>query len=333
MRQAKRTRVLAAVWQSGGRAESRVMNNICERLKDAGVPIAITTVGRPLDLLRIGALSAADVLMVHTPFLYASVLVFVARYVFRKPVVGILWDCYPVTLGGSRYDRSMKRRLLDGIENWILRRCSRIVVPSTDFLQDPRLSGAEVVPLWHPVSIGDAVGESSSADRLNVVFAGQINRTRGLVEAVEALRQATDGRFVLKIASSDPLPDALAHDPRVEHLGFLARAELRKVISAADCGLVCLATQFDGPGFPSKTYDYLEAGIPCLYHGKRLEHYLRVMEASGAGLVLDPTPGHLVDHRKLKSLKKTMSRSAQSFSDEFQLDAMALIDVLKRAAA
>lgn len=327
-------RVLLTVSGVHQRIEARIMHHIRDELRTAGVATEVLQVGRPSDFLQIRTLAESDVVVIHSPFLMALVPAFIARYILGRPLIGIQWDCYPVTLGGQRYDRRTQRKLMDLVEGWVLRQCDQIFVPSADFLGDPRLAQAEVVPLWYPIATGRMASgdpDQEVATDLRVIFAGQVNATRGLTEAVEALDLATDGRFILQVASGDSLPADLADHPRVQCLGFLPPAELQRAILACDCGLVSLARNFDGPGFPSKTFDYLQAGVPCLYHGKALSNYLRVMQDTGVGIDLNGQQRGTLTRASVATLRRGLPSAVQRFSAVFKLDPAAFIQAMERA--
>ena len=49
-------------------------------------------------------------------------------------------------------------------------------------------------------------------------------------------------------------------------------------------GLISLNPKLDQPGFPSKTFDYMAAGLPVLYFGRPLPSFTQAMERCGVGL-------------------------------------------------
>lgn len=322
-------RVLLVVTRPESTVEARIMNNITEALATAGISHEIF---RPRGIANIqfsGRLARCDIILVHTPLLLAFFYVLIARYWHRKPIVAVAWDSYPVTLGGARYDKRLRRRIFDRIENFAVALCDRILVPSVDFLDEAPFANARVVGLWHPINTPAMEAKfddvADAAAPLQVLFAGQINETRGLTAAVARLDQVTNGRFYLKVASGNPLPTELAGHPKVEHLGRLDRAILREVAAGCDCGLVSLALDFDGPGLPSKSFEYLEAGIPCLYYGKSLAHYLRVLEESGAGIDISTDTCNTLRREDVLRLKRNVVAAAAAFTAAFELDPPAFI--------
>ena len=330
-------RVLVVVTRSETSVEARIMDNIAGALATAKVAHEVFRPRGLADMRFSRRMADCDIVLVHTPLLLAFFYALMARYWHRKPVVAVVWDRYPVTLRGVRYDQSLRRRILDRIENIVVALCDRILVPSADFLEEPRLAHARIVGLWHPVNPPQTGPGSGNADDagapLRILFAGQINATRGLAAAVARLDELTGGRFHLKVASSNPLPAELAGHPKIEHLGHLDRAVLREVAAGCDCGLVSLARDFDGPGLPSKSFEYLEAGIPCLYHGKRLGHYLRILEESGAGIDIGADAHGTLVREDVLRLKRNIAAAAAAFTAAFELDPPTFVAQLVAAKA
>ena len=276
------------------------------------------------------AIARCDVLIVHSPLAYALFYILFARILGRK-VVGLVWDHYPVTLAGRRYDPSLRRRMLDLMESRATAMCTHLIVPSRDFLEAGALSRAEVLPFWLRVDRApEDVGEVRDT-AVRIIFAGQVNATRGLEAAYGELEAHFADKFVLAIASRDPLPRALAGKANIEHLGFLGRDALRAEMARCDAGLVALSPQFDGPGLPSKTWEYLGAGLPCLFIGKALPHYAEALVSSGAGHVLSPVTRGMIS---ASDLARSLDPAAiDGFSRQFALDERRVAAHLRTIAA
>lgn len=324
----------------GNRAEYLIMNNIAKNINLLDIEHDVVKTTDFYSFLKyIINVYHSDVVLLHSPLLLSSHHALVAR-ILGKPIISLAWDSYPVTLGGFRYDRRLRRRIFDWIENVVLSTSKSVLVPSRDFLKERRLKHAHALGLWYPLQ-GPTQGAASNKleearyddSPLQVLFAGQINATRGLPSAVDRLNAVTNGSFHLRIASPNPLPAALAGHPRIEHLGQLDRSALKRVAAECDCGLVSLAGNFDGPGLPSKTFEYLEAGIPCLYHGKRMEHYLDVLQRSGAGIDINVDACEALTREQVIALKGNITTSAADFMTAFELEPKALIRHLSAAVA
>jgi hypothetical protein len=308
---------------SPGGAEARILDNIANQLSSAGVDLQVRRSSRGFRIEHLILIIKSNAIILQTPLFMSFHYALWAR-LFGRTIVSVVWDCYPVTLGGVRFDRRLRRRIFDWIENATLSISNTLVVPSQDFLEQPILKRAKAVQLWYPIhaSNSDLVA-TPDHEPLRVLFAGQINRTRGLAASTEQLDRVTQGRFQLLIASGDPLPAELSGRENVRHLGRLNRESLRQVAASCDCGLVSLACDFDGPGLPSKTFEYLEAGIPCLYHGKRLKYYIDVLEQSGVGIEIATRSS--VTREDILAKKADIADATIRFSDAFALDREAFI--------
>ena len=329
-------RVLVTVIGPQDNVESRIMNHIAHALGEAKVSHDVFRTTKILDMRFCKQMAQCDILLLPSPLLLTFFYALMARYWYRKPIVGIAWDSYPVTLDGTRYNPSFRRQIFDWIENKVIKLCKQILVPSADFLEEHKFADACVVRLWHPVD--KPLSHSKHEDKnlsgpLKVIFAGQINATRGLGAAVARLSKVTGGNFHLKVASNNPLPEDLIGNPKVEHIGYLDRAALHQVAAECDCGLVALAKNFDGPGLPSKTFEYLKMGLPCLYYGKRLQYYLNVLEQSGAGTDIGSHDLQNLDRGEILYLKQNIAVAAVKFSNAFELDPPALIAILAKMRA
>lgn len=319
--------------------EGRVIDDLVQGLRTEGIHVDLLDTSR--SLLRCAHLTSirrCDVLIVHTPLAYAPLHVLWAR-MLRKPVVSLVWDIYPVKLGGQRYDKRVRRRLIDWLENGVIALSTHLFVPSRDFLVVPRLARAHVMMFWHTLELNPnrdqetvslSAPEAAETGRsIRVIFAGQANATRGLPAAYAALKAQLGKALTLVVASPNPLPDELQGEPAIVHLGNLDRPALRAEMAKCDVGLVALAMTFDGPGFPSKTYEYLAAGLPCIYFGKRLDHYTNALIQSGAGVVIGVDAANALSPSNLRALKRHIARSARVFAANFELDSKAFASRLR----
>lgn len=304
-------------------AESRIIAHIGTGLEREELSFELLEGrGQLFRLALLRAIVRCDVLIVHSPLAFAFIYVVFAR-LWGKKVLGLVWDHYPVTLKGHRYDSSIRRRLLDFMENRAIALCTHLLVPSEDFLEADRFARAQVLPFWLPIDLPQAGHDKSDADLLRVIFAGQVNATRGLEQAYAELEGHFGDNFVLQVASRDVLPETLSDKHNVEHLGFLSRDALRSVLQECDCGLVALSEHFDGPGLPSKTWEYLAAGLPCIFVGKSLPHFAQALTDSGAGRVLTRDTRGKIALRDLKGRPLNAS-AVKKFSGYFELDRVRL---------
>lgn len=322
---------LALLDSFGQGTEGQIIAHVGQSLSDEGLPVdMLAGRGRLLRVSLLPAIARCDLLIVHSPLAYALFHVLFAR-LFKRKVVALIWDHYPVTLAGQRHDPSLRRRLLDLMERCTSALCTQLVVPSRDFLAADGLSDASVLPFWLPAARAPGDGGAVRDGALRIIFAGQVNNTRGLDHAHAELQAHFGNEFVLAIASRDPLPACLAGKPNVEHLGFLGPDALRQEIARCHAGLVALSPQLDGPGLPSKTWSYLDAGLTCLFIGKALPHYVEALTSSGAGHALSPATRGIISASDVA--RRRDAASIDRFSRHFALDAARLAAHLHSIAA
>ncbi len=242
-----------------------------------------------------------------------------------KRIALVIWDEYPVTIGGSRFDRRLIRKLSDWLENMALSLSTIQIVPSKDFLRTNNFKRAIFVPFWPSPDIETQVTRSHRDDPLpaevqkstiDIAFCGQINAIRALDKFCEHL----DGNCVddvnLHIFSYCSFQFQSEKITVIQH-GYLEHGALMQALATMDFGVVSLAPQFDQSAFPSKTFDYLIAGLPVIYFGKDLPHYTDILSASGAGINITNI-GHF-NLRKIRSELAMDGSKVELFYKEFCL--------------
>ena len=154
--------------------------------------------------------------------------------------------------------------------------------------QLPLWGPSEVVTSPDPLSIRRRFGVP--VDRPLLVFGGQITEGRGIETLLEAAALLTDapgkphivmigqGRLTAQVQayidSGGTSLTLLPPLPREDYLHFA---------SAADLGLIATVENVDVPTFPSKTIDYLRAGLPILAAVEATTDYGRIIEEAGYG--------------------------------------------------
>lgn len=253
-------------------------------------------------------------IFVHSPFFFFLLPILYAK-IFRSRVIGVVWDTYPVKINGKRYDRSFRRRVLDAAEALATRQLDRVIAPSDDFAPYVRAPFTRA-RLWdcpqhddpHLLKIRPALSMRKFTGELNILFAGQVNKTRGLQQAISAILEKTSCPIKLTVASSDRLTSVHHERVRIENLGFQSAENLRKIAASQDAGLVALHPNFDGPAFPSKTFDYLAWGLPIIYCGPELAHFCRALAEANAAIML---------HRSASETELASALNREAFFHEF----------------
>ena len=260
------------------------------------------------------AIKKSRVVLVHSPLVSILPIAIVSRFLGAE-VWAFVWDVYPVVIDGKRFDNRITRRLADIAENIALKLCNRVFVPTSDFLKEPRLVNANVLNLWPRSGEEECrlTKRTKSSDTLRILFAGQVNATRGITEALKLLTLKTNGDFQLLIASQNALPEEIAQHPNVVAIGYNSKSDLRKYSASIDFGLVSLAKGLEGPGFPSKTLDYVAMGLPIIYSGPSMKAYLNILYSTDIGVDLQRIEH--VDSELASNLRLDYARKRDQFMD------------------
>lgn len=334
---AKKLRVAIVAATARNSVETRVAENCARDLRRSGASVAF--VARKASRggwwwAAVKAIVKSDVAIFHSPLIFSLSLVVWAK-LLGKNTVSLVWDVYPVRLNGRRYDPRLSRRVVDRLERLGLHCSDLILVPSLDFLKDNSLAGGEFEPMWVETRrAGDQAGRSApfphltSGRPLQILFAGQVNATRGLDSALEKLEHALPVPFVVRVASFSKLPAKVLSHPRVACLGGIDPVALGEAAAECHFGLVSLSPGLEGAGFPSKTFDYLAFGLPILYFGPRLAHFTSLLEGTGVGL--DITAAREISRDRLLALSAGLEESRLRFISETALQPGRLAQRLAR---
>lgn len=271
---------------------------------------------------RLGALRRCDTVVVHSYAALSLPTVILARLLNRKVIV-MHWDVYPTSIDGKRLGGRL-RRLFDKIEWLTTRIATTIVIPSEDFRPFVHHRNLVVMPLWPSLPLGQSPARAArppSAGPIRLAFAGQAGPTRGLADTFNALAAHRDTQFEVHLFGVAAVPyDQLKPAPnlRVIARGRVDREQLTAEFDAMDFGLISLNPHLDQPGFPSKVFDYVAADLPVVYFGRTLEAFVSLLERTGVGVRIEPTP---VDWTMLRSdATARWARAKSSFEAETRLE-------------
>jgi len=180
-------------------------------------------------------------------------------------------------------------------------------------------------------------------DRPIILFGGQIIEGRGIEDVLAMARQASIDRpdIVFLILGSGSL-ESLVEDYVAEGRGNLilrapvARHEYLRIANVCDIGLVSTVATAGVPTFPSKTMDYMRAGLPIVASVETVTDYRAFIEANGFGVAVDagnPVACFAAARDLVDDPRKREAMKAAGFASLAQFDvAVARDAVLARAA-
>jgi hypothetical protein len=246
----------------------------------------------------------------------------ILSYFLRRRIVLIQWDIYPATIDGKPLSGS-STKLYERLERLLGRISTRIVIPSEDFVAFSKHPGLRIMPLWPSVPLGRVSerGLPAEGQPIRLAFVGQAGLTRGLPQAVARLGRETSACFELHIFSPKPPEEGLSNiapNLSVVPRGYLRRSELLAALDEMDFGLISLHPGMGQPGFPSKTFDYIAAGLPVIYTGRPLPAFTALLERTGVGFALGEAA---VDWpATMQKIRSSMAQAVRAFAAETELD-------------
>lgn len=123
-----------------------------------------------------------------------------------------------------------------------------------------------------------------------VMYAGNVGFSQSINLLIEAARVMPDVTFVINGdgAARDSLRDMAHGLDNVRFADYQPKARLPEVLATADIHTVPLRSGLGSVSVPSKTYSILAAGRPVLAAIDAGTEVPRILEASGAGVVVEP---------------------------------------------
>jgi hypothetical protein len=282
------SRIVFFTGSPSDRIEYNTINNIYSKFSLIGWESIFIRRSSVRDVFSIiSHVRCADAVVVHSPLVKALGVALIA-FLLRKKLICFVWDFYPVILSGRRFDRRPWRIFADLFENVVMARAALVFVPTSDFQVSHRFYNFKALPFWPPREYCARPPSSArSYDSLKLIFAGQVNATRDLESCFNTIRKISSVPVEFYVASSSNVPKELLNAQDVHFIGSLGQQQLLKRLGDFDFGLISLSKKFEGPGFPSKVFDYAAAGLPILYHGPTMNAYEKIIEQSGVGMCLD----------------------------------------------
>ncbi len=214
----------------------------------------------------------------------------VRRLGMRRPIV---WSYHPFYLPDEDFlspravifdcndriaafePRQEKRRLLDPMEAACLRRADRVFVTARTLEEDLRAIRPDIayLPSGVDAAVVDAIatGELDAPADLAAIPAPRLGYVGAIdsridYELLSALVEADSAwQLVLIGPELEAAPEEAKSHPRIHFLGGREPGELAAYLAGFDLGLIPFrSAQFVRYMFPTKTYEYLAAGIPSV---------------------------------------------------------------------
>lgn len=245
-------------------------------------------------VLTIAASRRFDVCHIHDPeLIWAGVVL----KVLGRRVIYDVHEHLPRQVMGKRWIPSTLRPAAAILAQMLERLADiafdAIVIANPTSLERFRNARRALVQNFAEVSTGGTAGLVPYAARpFNVVYVGAISPDRGLWTMVDAINEVENvearlilvGEVGLEVRAEIRKRDA---SDRVRLTGWLSGDEIRELLARSRVGLAVLRPLPNYlANYPTKLFEYMEAGIPAIVSNFSL--WREVIDESGSGLTITP---------------------------------------------
>jgi glycosyltransferase involved in cell wall biosynthesis len=141
-------------------------------------------------------------------------------------------------------------------------------------------------------------------DEFVFVYAGGINKDRGISKVIQALGFLGDYKGEMKIILAGPIEEeylkqAVENNPFIDYVGYLPWREVLKIYSVSDVGLLLLqpVPAYITTETPVKLFEYMLAGLAVL--SANFPSLKKIIEGNKCGICVDSTnPREIADAMK-----------------------------------
>lgn len=274
-----------------------------------------------------------------------------AAKIRRSPYTLIIQDKYPeilIAVGKSKSD-SLFIKILDRLNGWLYGNAEKIIVVGRDMEElvagqlnkDESREKIQVIQNWAsleeieplPRENNPILKEHNLTEKFVFLYAGNMGHPQDLETIVECAEKLNDDeRFHFLFIGSGVKRKWLEKEiseNKIKNVTILPprpRGEQKTFLNACDVGLVPLVEKMSGVAMPSRTYNFLAAGIPILALTEENSEIARVIREDKVGWYVPPLePERLYEaiikiyeeREKLPAMKKAARQVAlEKYSPE-----------------
>lgn len=277
---------------------------------------------------------AGVIVTTSPPFI--GLVALLLKFLCRIPFISIVYDVYPdvVVKLNILPANSLLVRLWEKVSELILHHASRIVIIGRDMvapvqtkLKKPQSIAFDFIPNWANESRIEPVSQATNSfvkqhnlqNKFVVQYSGRMGRVHNLNPLLEAAHLLQDYPIQFQFIGDGAQRQALqaqAEEMALKNVQFLPYQPLSKlseVLSAADLGVVSLASSFTGLSVPSKSYGIMASGTPILALLEPSSEIGQMIQEVDCGIVLpNPSGTELAGViRELKAQREQLTMMGQ----------------------
>jgi len=257
----------------------------------------------------------------------------------RKPCLYAVWDVYPeVGVRMGLFKSPLLVRLVGMLEDFCLRRASRIQVLSAGFVSDLASHGLvldqmAVIPPWLDTALIRPLPRRNSFshdhaldDRFVVLYAGNIGLSQGLetvLQTADLLKEYGDILFLFvgEGAGRAGLEKQAREMLNVRFLAHQPRERLPELLASADVSLVVMKKGMGSASLPSKLFSIFASGRPVLASVDEDSDAWKLVCGSQAGLCVPPAnPQRLAEAilslRNDSACREAMGKKGRAWAEQ-----------------
>ena len=246
-----------------------------------------------------------DVVIAYSPLMAINLptIILTSRSNTRKFLVQ--WDFFPDShVQNHLIHGKFKIGLLRKIESFLMQRFDLIGCMSPkniEYLNNNcnlrKKNKGVLLPLWTSFPKYNELDKEKVRQKIGIqndvctfVFGGQLIAGRGIEDIIKCTKKLNDknDKVIFLFIGKGPLGEIIDKEIKngnkfIKMIGNIPRNEYLGIISTCDVGVVCTVRDVSVPTFPSKTVDYLLAGIPILASVEASTDYGEFIELNKVG--------------------------------------------------
>ncbi len=261
-----------------------------------------------------------DVVFCVTNPAFSILMLSVIKKIIKFHFCILCYDVFPENLiaAGVCRHQSLSYRLLKRLFDFSYKQAELVIVPGRDMKEKLIAKGVAsgkiiIIPNWadskkiHAVSAHRHV-----APQKTFLFAGNIGRTQGIKNLIDAIAEANISNCSFVFAGDGAMRPLVTEaveaipEKHISYIGQVDSQQMNTVLSQADIAIITLCDKMKGIGVPSKSYFYMAAGLPLLYIGDQESEIALVIKQHDLGFVVPPGDPSKLSHM-LEEIIKTSS--------------------------